>query len=197
MSRIMPAEVHQCSFADAAAFRKWLKTNHSTANILWLEFYKKHTGRKSISYEDAVRQALCFGWIDSIIKRLDSDRYLQKFTPRTNKAKWSHTNIDRAIQLIKTRQMTTAGYAVLPSRDIGKLVKLETPQRPVYRSTPSFILTRLRQDPAAKAFFESLAPSHKRNYIAWIMTAKQKETRLRRLEKAVSLLKRGQRSLLV
>ena len=193
----MPATVHQGSFKDAAAFRKWLTSNHTKVSVLWLEFYKKHTGRRSVSYEDAVRQALCFGWIDSIIKRLDDDRYLQKFTPRTNKGKWSRSNIDRAIELIKTGEMTEAGYAVLPSRDIRALKKREAPQRPKYRSTPSFIVAGLRKDPIALAFFNSLAPSHKSNYIAWIMSAKQPETRLRRLEKAVSLLKQGQRALLV
>ena len=87
MNRSPTAPDPRRSFADAPAFREWLARNHGTANVLWLVFYKKHAGKRSVSYEDAVRQALCYGWIDSIIKRLDDDRYLQKFTPRTNKAK--------------------------------------------------------------------------------------------------------------
>jgi uncharacterized protein YdeI (YjbR/CyaY-like superfamily) len=195
--RIMPAREQQRAFSGAPAFRKWLAANHATAKVLWLVFYKKHTGKRSISYEDAVRQALCHGWIDSIVKRMDDDRYLQKFTPRTNKAKWSRSNIDRAIELIKTGQMTEAGYAVLPARDICALKRSEMPKPARRDRTPSFLLSRLRQDQKAHAFFQSLAPSYKRNYLAWIMAAKQEKTRLRRLEKAVAMLRRGQRSLLV
>lgn len=152
-------------------------------------FYKKHTGKSTVSYEEAVRQALCFGWIDSIVKRLDDDRYQQKFTPRTNKAKWSRSNIERAIGLIRSGLMTEAGYAALPGRDINALKKLGTPPQPAFERTPSFVLARLRQEPRALAFFKSLAPSHRRNYIFWIMAAKQEKIKLRRLEKAMEKLR--------
>jgi uncharacterized protein YdeI (YjbR/CyaY-like superfamily) len=192
----MPDKVHQRSFADVSAFRKWLISNHAKVSVLWLVFYKKHTGKNTISYDDAVRQALCFGWIDSIVKRLDDERYLQKFTPRTNIAKWSRSNIERAIDLIKSGQMTDVGYAMLPARAIGELRKFETPQRPVFTSTPPFILAGLRKDPSVMKSFTSMPPSHRRNYIGWIMAAKQAETRERRLAKAIAMIKQGKPPLL-
>ena len=192
----MPALEQQRSFASANAFRAWLKANHSTVKVLWLVFRKKHSRVPSVSYEDAVRQALCFGWIDSIVKRLDDERYLQKFTPRTNKAKWSRSNIERAVELIRSGEMTEAGYAVLPARTIGELRKLEAPQRPAFARTPPFILAGLRKDPKALESFDTLSPSHKRNYTGWIMAAKQAETRERRLVKAIAMIKQGKPPLL-
>lgn len=196
MQHSSPASVQQRGFADGRKFRAWLAANHATVKVLWLVFDKKHAGKVTISYEDAVRQALCFGWIDSIIKRLDDARCLRKFTPRTNRAKWSRSNIERAIGLIESGEMTAAGYAVLPARDIRDLRKYETPPRPVVSRTPPFILAQLRGDRDAMRSFDALPPSQRRSYVGWIMAAKRAETRERRLAKAVNMIKRGKPPLL-
>ncbi|MRR10041.1 hypothetical protein EG831_08220, partial [bacterium] len=159
------APIVQRGFADAGQFRAWLAANHATVTVLWLVFFKKHACRESISYEDAVRQALCYGWIDSIVKRLDDDRCLRKFTPRTNRAKWSRSNIERAIELIRSRRMTAAGYAVLPSRNVEELKRYTAVQRPVISRTPPFILAGLRRDPQARTRFAALPPSQRRSFV--------------------------------
>jgi uncharacterized protein YdeI (YjbR/CyaY-like superfamily) len=192
----MPVLEPQIPFPDARSFRAWLVVNHSKAKVLWLVFPKMHTGRRSVSYEEAVRQALCFGWIDSIIKRLDDEHFLRKFTPRTDKARWSRINVNRAIELIESGQMTKAGYAVLPARNVAALKRLRFTGRPDYVDIPGFVRERLRQEARALAFFNSLPPSLRRNYLAWITGAKREGTRRRRLEKAVGFLSRGQRPLL-
>ncbi len=192
----MAGRAVQRSFSDVGSFRNWLRANHGKIKVLWLVCYKKHTGRRTISYEDSVRQALCFGWIDSILKRLDGDRCLRKFTPRTDSTRWSRLNVKRAISLIKNGQMTEAGYAVLPSRKVASLEKLKFPGRPSPTSTPGFILERLRREPRALTFFNSLSPSLRRNYVAWILDAKREGTRRRRLEKAAGFLGREEKSLM-
>lgn len=192
----MIAPEERRSFPDAGSFRAWLGKYHSRARALWLVFPKRHTGLKSVTYEEAVRQALCYGWIDSIIKRLDGDRYLRKFTPRTVTSKWSRSNVKRAIELIESGQMTEAGYAVLPASGIDSLRKIVFPGKRGYSAVPGFIAERLRKEARAGEFFRSLPPSHRRNYVAWIMDAKQVKTRLRRLDKAVGFLSRRKSPLL-
>jgi uncharacterized protein YdeI (YjbR/CyaY-like superfamily) len=157
---------------------------------------KRRTGRKSVAYEEAVRQALCYGWIDSIIKRLDDERYMRKFTPRTVASKWSRSNVKRAMELIEAGLMTEAGYAVLPARKIASLRKIAFQEKPVYSAVPGFIAERLSKEAKAGEFFRSLPPSHRRNYVAWIMDAKREKTRLRRLDKAVGFLSRRESPLL-
>src|SRR5918992_6386370 len=95
-------------------WRAWLEKNHATEREVWLIYYKKHTGKPRIPYDDAVEEALCFGWIDSIVKTLDGDRYMQKFTPRTNVGKWSRLNLERVKKLLHEGRMTEAGRAKLP-----------------------------------------------------------------------------------
>src|SRR5919206_1474760 len=105
---------------DRAAWRAWLEENHASEREVWLVYYKKHTGRPRVPYDDAVEEALCFGWIDSLVKTLDADRYIQKFTPRVNARKWSRSNLERVKKLLREGRMTEAGRAKLPS-------DLETP----------------------------------------------------------------------
>ncbi|MGA7733294.1 MAG: hypothetical protein WCD37_18690 [Chloroflexia bacterium] len=92
-------------------WRAWLQANHETGREVWLVFYKKHTGQPSLPYNDAVEEALCFGWIDSVEKRLDADRYALRFTPRKPKSNWSESNKRRVRQLVASGRMTEAGLA--------------------------------------------------------------------------------------
>lgn len=98
-------------FTSRDQWRAWLEKNHRRLAGIWMIFFKKHTGKKSISYDDAVEEALCFGWVDSLVRRLDEERYIQKFTPRKEKSTWSKSNKDRMEKLIKQGCMTEAGLA--------------------------------------------------------------------------------------
>jgi uncharacterized protein YdeI (YjbR/CyaY-like superfamily) len=176
-------------FKDLESWRYWLQENHATVEILWLIYYKKHTGKESISYEDSVQEALCWGWIDSIIKRIDDERYTRKFTPRTNCENWSDVNIKRMRKLIAENRVHEFGLKKFPI----KLLDKELDSKPKTLIFPEYIHKEFSKFPQAKQYFEKLAPSHKRNYIDWIDSAKKEETKLRRLSEAIELLEKGEK----
>lgn len=175
-------------FKNRDEWRTWLRDNYSDVRELWLVFYKKHTGRPSIPYDAAVEEALCFGWIDSIIKRLDDDRYVRKFTPRKAVSEWSDLNLRRAEKMKKAGKMTKAGLARLP-----KNVKPKPPTPSPEPGIPGFIADALKANPQAMEFFEQLAPSYQRNCVQWISSAKKEETRQRRLSEAITLFTRREK----
>jgi uncharacterized protein YdeI (YjbR/CyaY-like superfamily) len=168
-------------------WRKWLARHHDSASEVWLVFHKRHTGRLSIAYDDAVDEALCFGWIDSLIMRLDDDRYARKFTPRRPDSRWSTSNRKRYAQLKASGRLTPAGLKRAPTDRSG-----DAP-RPSPSKVPQYIQQALRSRPAALSYFESLAPSYRRMYIAWIDSARRQETKTRRLQEAIALLVAGKK----
>ena len=171
---------------DRAAWRAWLEANHASEREVWLVYYKKHTGRPRIPYDDAVEEALCFGWVDSIVRRLDEDSYLQKFTPRKAKSNWCESNVKRARGLIAEGRMTKAGLDAIGE---GALEQTFTP-RPKSKEleVPRFVSDALKRTPKAFENFNALAPSYRREYVGWITQAKREETRERRLIEAARLL---------
>ena len=175
-------------------WREWLETNHDAESLIWLIYYKKHTGKPSIPYNDAVEEALCYGWIDSLVKRIDGERYMQKFTPRKMKSTWSVSNVIRVEKLIKQGKMTAKGLDLYNYAREHKLLPEPTvKQKAGLPDTPPWFEEALDKNPAARNHFYKLAPSHKRNYLMWIMDAKQAETRLRRLEEAIDMLSKGEK----
>jgi uncharacterized protein YdeI (YjbR/CyaY-like superfamily) len=167
-----------------ARWRAWLAKHHDEASEIWLVYNKKRTGRARVSYDEAVEEALCFGWIDGIAKPIDEDRYAQRFTPRREKSNWSDSNRRRFARLVKERQMTPAGLARGPKRRAA-------PSRPpAADAVPAYIREALGKNRAAKRFFDDLAPSYRRLYVRWIDSAKREETRRNRLREAISLLAR-------
>lgn len=164
------------------AWRAWLAENYDTVSVTWVVFYKSHTGIATMSYDDAVEEALCFGWIDSIIKRLDDDRYARKFTPRKDDSKWSDANRRRFTDLKARGLLAEPGMARPPTDRSYK----PPPVPPV--EVPAYIEERLRTDPVAWEYFQSLAPSHRRRYLMWIDSAKRPETKEKRLSEALALL---------
>ena len=168
-------------------WRKWLAEHHDLESEVWLVFHKRETGRPSIAYDDAVDQALCFGWIDSLIKRLDDARYARKFTPRKPDSKWSATNRKRYAQLEAGGQLMPAGLNRAPT-DRGDDARRSSPSK-----VPQYMREALGKRPAAWNYFESLAPSYRRLYIAWIDSAKRQETKRRRLREAIDLLAAGKK----
>lgn len=175
-------------------WRKWLQEYHQTETLIWLEYYKKHTGKPSIAYNDAVEEALCFGWIDSNIKRIDTERYMQKFTPRKMKSTWSVSNVNRVEKLIKQGKMTARGLELYHfAKEHNLLPDPSMKQKARLPDTPDWFDEALDKNPAARGHFNRLAPSYRRNYIRWILAAKQVETKLRRLDEAIDLLSRGEK----
>jgi uncharacterized protein YdeI (YjbR/CyaY-like superfamily) len=175
-------------FEDRESWRLWLERHHGSTDELWLVFYKKHTGRLTLSYDDAVEEALCFGWIDSLVKRLDDDRYARKFTPRRDTGRWSAPNLERIRRLIAGGLMTPAGLA-----KIDPDVEPAVPTSKRSLDAPPFFSDALAENDAALEFFEKLAPSYRRNFIGWVSSAKREDTRARRLAEAIRLLERGEK----
>ncbi len=163
-----------------------LGKHHASSSGVWLVFYKKHTLVKSIPYEDSVREALCFGWIDSLIKRLDDDRYALKFTPRQPTSKWSDINRRRWEELKSAGLLTTAGLTATPTDN-------KYAPRPTIPDLPAYIAKALKENPKAWDFFQELAPTHRRHLVGWIHIAKRPETREKRIREAISLLAAGKK----
>jgi uncharacterized protein YdeI (YjbR/CyaY-like superfamily) len=175
-------------------WREWLEKNHDNGSAIWLIFYKKHTGKPSIPYDDAVEEALCFGWIDSLIKRIDADRYSRKFTPRNMNSTWSVANVTRVERLIRQGRMTEKGLRLYQyARENRLLPDRSTQHKLPVPGIPSWFHEALEKNPAARKHFDRLAPSHKRQYLGWIMDAKKAETRLRRLGEAIDMLTKGEK----
>lgn len=175
---------------DRAAWRAWLEAHHATETEIWLVGYKKHTGVPSVPYDDAVEEALCFGWIDSTMKRIDDERHAQRYTPRKNMTNWSDLNKWRVGRMIAAGKMTPAGLATvtfpldaIPSeRPVRRHGKLVIPER---------VEAALRADAQAWEAFERLSPSEKRRYIGWISSAKREATQDRRIAEAIAVLREG------
>ena len=168
-------------------WRSWLQQNHEKADLVWLVYFKKHTGKPSISYAESVEEALCFGWIDSTKKRIDDERYTHKFTPRRAKSNWSPLNIKRAKRLIDEGKMTRAGLELFDRRvdyDDEFTEARASKELPI----PAEIEAALKSNGDAWKNFTSLAPGYRKQYVGWLTTAKKPETRARRLEEAIRLL---------
>jgi uncharacterized protein YdeI (YjbR/CyaY-like superfamily) len=157
---------------------------------IWLVFHKQHTARSTIDYEAAVEEALCFGWIDSLVRRLDDERYARKFTPRKLGSRWSDLNRRRYASLEERGLLMEAGRANSPT---GKRAYALRQRRALDAPVPRSIERALQADPGAWRFFEALAPSYRRAYVGWIDAAKREETRERRLREAVARLAKGEK----
>lgn len=171
-------------------WRAWLEKHHQNETEVWLIYYKKQSGKPRIPYEDAVEEALCFGWIDSLVRRIDEERFAQKFTPRRADSEWSELNRKRIRKLIREGRMTDAGRAKISPQALRKA----PPRKPEMSSAvPAFMKNALVKDGKAWDNFVKLALSHRKAYIFWISEAKKPETRQRRLMEAVRLLKQSKK----
>ena len=171
-------------FKKRKDFREWLEKNYDTKSELWLIFYKKHTGKNTIQYEEAVEEALCYGWIDGILKRIDSEKHIVRFTPRLKNSVWSIANIARVKKLIKEGKMKEIGLAKYKEMDESK----REPSWNEEQEIPEFIVKEFMKNKKVWKNFNDMAPSHKKHYIWWITEAKKEETRKRRLKKAKEMI---------
>ena len=164
----MTAELMTMQVRSRRQWRAWLEKHHASSQGVWLVFHKAHTGVKSIRYEDTVREALCFGWIDSLVKRLDDDRYALKITPRQPASKWSNLNRKRWAELQAAGLLAPAGLAAAPTNHTYA-------PRPVIPDLPAYIARALKENSRAWEFFRQLAPTYRRDFVVWIHTAKRAE----------------------
>lgn len=173
-------------------WRDWLQKHHATQSEVWLHYFKKHTGKPSVSYRDSVEEALCFGWIDGLKRRVDDERYAHRFTPRKKKSKWSPLNISLAKKLIAEGKMAEAGLAAFNKRIayeeefLEKRDKAELPVHEEFRKA-------LEANPTARKNYEAMTPGYRKQFIVWITSAKREETRNKRTAEAVRLLEQNKK----
>jgi uncharacterized protein YdeI (YjbR/CyaY-like superfamily) len=169
-------------FESPQAFYEWLEENHETEAEVYVGFHKQHTGKRAMSWSDAVDQALCFGWIDTRSNRIDEDRYMQRFTPRKPGSNWSKINVEKVAKLKEAGLMRPAGLAAFEKRTDDRTgvysFERKTELVPAYEA-------RLRANEAAAEYFDSRPPWYRRTAIHLVMSAKREETRLRRLERLI------------
>ena len=195
--RLAKAELGTLEVRSAGEWRLWLKENHLTNPGVWLVYHRAGSGIQSVSYDDSVDEALAFGWIDSIIRKIDDKRYARKFTPRRPGSIWSKSNLDRVERLREEGRMTKWGKEVFDRRTgVVSLLERFNAQNPRGAEVPRDLEEALRANPQAWANFSKMAPSHRRRYLLWISGAKKPETRSRRIREAVVLLARNVKNLL-
>ncbi len=168
------------------AWRRWLAAHHASVPGIWLVFHKRHTGVKCLEYDDAVEEALCYGWIDSVLKRLDEARYARKFTPRRVGSVWSAVNRRRYADLARR------GLLARPGRERPPTGRADDRPAPPVSTLPAYVRRALTAWPRAWQAFQSLAPSQRRRYVGWVHSAKREETRERRLREVVKVLLAGE-----
>ena len=167
-------------FDSPAAFRRWLEAHHDTATELVIGFHKRHTGRPSLSWAESVDEALCFGWIDGIRRRVDDERYTIRFTPRRSTSIWSLINIRRVTALVEAGRMRPAGLRAFEQRRPGRS-GLYSFEQGGNRTLTDAELERFRSNRAAWTFFEAQPPGYRRVATHWVLSAKREDTRARRL----------------
>jgi uncharacterized protein YdeI (YjbR/CyaY-like superfamily) len=182
----MTADLIELTVATRRQWRAWLARHHKTSPGIWLVRYKAHTGVPTIAYEDAVLEALCFGWIDSLTRRLDDERYALKMTPRKAASKWANSNRKRWKELNEAGLLAPAGLAAAPTSNTYA-------PKPAIPVLPAYIGKAFKEYARAWSFFQQLTPAQRRLFVTWIHTAKRPETRERRIRESIALLAAGKK----
>ena len=170
-------------FDDAEDFRAWLEANHESATELWMGLHKKHVEDRGLQWAEAVREALCFGWIDSMAQRIDEDAVRQRWTPRKPGSNWSTVNINAVAELTAAGRMRAAGLAAFARRREDRSGVYAYENRDLTWSDD--FEARLRADPRASAFWDGATPSYRKVATNWVLTAKQEATRDKRMAELV------------
>jgi uncharacterized protein YdeI (YjbR/CyaY-like superfamily) len=170
-------------FATPAAFRQWFERNHDGTQELWVGFYKKGSGKPSITWPEAVDEALCFGWIDGVRKSIDEESYMIRFSPRKKRSAWSAVNIRRGKELIEMGRMTPAGLDAFEKRseELSEIYSYERKNAVLPRKFEK----QIRANKKAWAFFADQPASYRKAVTWWIISAKKEETQLKRLAKLI------------
>ncbi|MCX6551109.1 MAG: YdeI/OmpD-associated family protein [Acidobacteria bacterium] len=178
------AEPILAHFKTPAAFRAWLRTHHKTAIALVLRVSKNHAAATGVTYAQALDEALCYGWIDGVRRRLDADSFSVRFSPRKPRSIWSRVNVRHAERLIQAKRMTKAGLAVFEAREEDRTGVYSFEQRPA-ELTPAF-RRRFQAITAAWTYFQQEAPWYRRTTSHWVMSAKREDTRIKRLQTLIA-----------
>jgi uncharacterized protein YdeI (YjbR/CyaY-like superfamily) len=173
-------------------WEEWLADNHATSNGVWLQFFKKASGKKTITHAEALDEALCYGWIDGQSKAYDDESWLQKFTPRRARSVWSKVNIQNVERLIQAGKMKPAGLQQIEAAKLdGRWERAY--DSPGNATVPDDFLQELEKDKKAKAFFDTLNKANTYAIIYRLQTAKKPETRERRMKAILEMLAKGEK----
>ena len=178
-------------FKSRDDFRKWLEKNHAKQTELWILFYKVHTKKKCVRYAEAVEESLCFGWIDGIVKRIDDEKHVQRFTPRKAKSIWSKVNKERAKRMIDAGKMTDAGLVkIKEAKKSGWWQNAYTTSRGDYEMSDEMKKV-LMSDKEAWKNFQNFGKSYQNTYIFWVNYAKREETKKKRIQLVLERAKKN------
>ena len=179
--------------ANREEWRSWLKKNYKKEKEIWLVYFKRHTGKPRVAYNDAVEEALCFGWIDSNVQKIDDERYAQKFTPRISNSKWSKLNISRMKKLIAEGKITQDGLDKIDPKLLMEKKPIKEKLQKKEFIVPTKISAVIMKNKKAWENFNKLAHSYKRLYVLWISDAKKEETFQKRINEAIKLLEQNKK----
>lgn len=178
MAQLIPTNIK--FFKTQDALRKWLEKNHNKKDELWLGYYKKTSGKQSVTYAQAVDEAICFGWIDGIAKGIDEEKYCQRYTPRRPKSIWSAVNIKKVTELTKVGRMHEAGLKTFNNRDLNQAGLYSFEQKEI--TMPSAYIRKFKANKKAWQYFSNMPKGYQKTATWWVISAKQDATRLRRLD---------------
>lgn len=178
------SELDALFFEGAADLRAWLEMNHPAGGELWVGYWKKSTGRRGISYQESVDEALCFGWIDGLTRGVDENRYATRFTPRQARSNWSEANVRRVAELGAAGRMTDAGATAFEAR------RAPIPGAYTYETRPPDLpdpyTAVFQRNEGAWQFYAAQRPSYRKSTTWWVVSAKREQTRRRRLEALIA-----------
>ena len=178
---------------DGAEWRAWLAANHEREQEVWLVYFKASSAQTGIDYETSVEEALCYGWVDGLIQKIDDEKYARKFTPRRPGSFWAASNKKRMEKLIAEGRMTPVGLAKYDPLAPESASELGQKVRRAEIPIPEEIRQGLQTNPRAWESFQGLPPSHQRQYVSWIISAKKAETQQKRLAEALEMLEQGKK----
>lgn len=186
----MDIPTQSACFIDQKSWREWLLKNHDSFTEFWIIYFKKHTGKPSIYYREALEEALCFGWIDGRVNSIDNERYMQRFTPRRKNGNWSEVNINLALKLRDEGRMHASGLRFqefwVPGN--GSIVNRVLSDSSIFEWGQA-----LESFPVAAENFNKLSPSHRKQYLQYITSAKRPETRQKRMAESIAHLEKGEK----
>ncbi len=176
-----------------ADWRVWLEANHDKEQEIWVVYFRASSAQSGIDYESSVEEALCFGWVDSIIQKIDEERYARKFNPRRADSYWSASNKKRMEKLIASGRMTSVGLAKFNPDAAASVSERGQQIRRGELAVPAEITQQIQANPEAWQTFQQLPPSHQRQYLSWVLSAKKVETQQKRLAEAIDTLEQGKK----